>query len=72
MQLLTQQQIHDLAEILVEEYGPCLTGDELLEHIAMLLEDISGFESAPGSAVDRVITEIGRTYHDAVQQHEAD
>lgn len=72
MRLLTHEHIQHLAEILVEEYGPCLTGDELSEQIALLLEDIAGFESAPDSDVRQIIIEIGRTYHDAVQHLQAD
>lgn len=72
MRLLTHEQIQDLAEILVEECGPCLSGDESSEQIALLLEDIAGFESASDSDVHQIIIEIGRNYHDAIQHLKAE
>lgn len=70
MALLNKQQIVDLANIIVEECGPCLKGDELSEHIGLLLEDIAGFETAPDSDIHQIITDIGRYYHDICKHHE--
>jgi len=70
MRLLTHEQIQHLAEILVEECGPCLSSDELSEQIALLLEDIAGFESAPDSAVHQLITDIGRHYYGTCNHEE--
>ncbi len=60
---LTEQQIEDLAMIVFEENGACLTSDELDEQIALLLEDVAGFETASDKAVRRVITQIRNHYH---------
>jgi hypothetical protein len=62
MALLTDDQITELVNILLEKYGPVLTGDELLEQIGLLLEDISGFETAPHRAVDPITTQIRSKY----------
>ena len=67
---LTEQQIHDLAMIVFEESGACLTGDELDEHIHLLLEDVSGFETASDKTVRRVITNIRNHYHVASSEQE--
>jgi len=60
---LTDQQIHELAMIVFEESGACLTGDELDEEIHLLLEDVAGFETASAKAVRRVINQIRNHYH---------
>jgi len=67
---LTEQQIHDLAMIVFEESGACLTGDELDEQVALILEDVAGFETASDEAVRRVINEIRNHYHVASSEHE--
>jgi hypothetical protein len=72
MSLLTTDQIQDLVLSIVETCGPCLNDDELTEHIALLLENIAGFETASSRSVDRIINDVRRRYHDTVNQHEAD
>ena len=67
---LTEQQIHDLANIVYEENGSCLTSDELKEQIALLLEDVAGFEVASEKAVRRVINQIRNHYHVTSSEHE--
>ncbi len=67
---LTKQQIHDLAMIVFEESGACLTSDELDEQIALLLEDVAGFETASDKAVRLVITQIRNHYHVASSEQE--
>jgi hypothetical protein len=62
MALLTDEQITELVNILLDERGPVLTGDELLEQIGLLLEDISGFETAPAQAVDDVVAQVRSRY----------
>jgi hypothetical protein len=66
---LTKQQLHDLA-ILVFEQNGCLTGDELDEQIALLLEDVAGFETATPQSVRRVINQIRSHYHVASNEPE--
>ena len=66
MALLTKDQVHDLAVIVLEECGPCLSDDELTDQIALLLEDIAGFETASPRTVRRIVNEVRRHYHDAI------
>ena len=70
MSLLTTNQIHDLAVIVLEECGPCLSDDELTEQIGLFLEDIAGFETASEQVVGRVINQIRSYYHVTSSQHE--
>ena len=62
MALLTDEQINELVNILLEEHGPVLPDDELLEQIGLLLEDISGFETACSRAVDQITTQVRSKY----------
>ena len=70
MNILSTTQVKDIANILVEECGPSLTGGELSDQIGLLLEDISGFETASDSDIHQVITEIERYYHDTCKHLE--
>jgi len=70
MSLLTTVQIEDLASIVLEECGSCLSDDELTDEIALLLEDIAGFETVPEDAVRDVINQARSHYHDICKQHE--
>ncbi len=70
MSLLTTDQIQDLASIVLEECGSCLSYDELTDEIALLLEDIAGFETASDDAVRQVINQASSYYHAIRNQHE--
>ena len=70
MSLLTTDQIQDLAVIVLEECGSCLSDDELTDEIALLLEDIAGFETASDKVVRQVINQARSHYHDISKQHE--
>jgi hypothetical protein len=69
---LTNRQIYQLAMAVFEENGSCLTTDELDEHIALLLEDVAGFEMASAKTVRRVMTEIRNHYHVTSNEHKDD
>ncbi len=70
MSLLTADQIEDLASIVLEECGSCLSDDELTEEIALLLEDIASFETAADDAVRQVLNQARSYYHAIRNQHE--
>jgi len=70
MSLLTTDQIQDLSMIVLEECGSCLNDDEMTDEIALLLEDIAGFETAPDDAVRQVINQARSHYHAICKQHE--
>ena len=69
MALLTQDRIQDLAVIVLEECGSCLSDNELTDEIALLLEDIAGFEMASDQVVRQVINQARSHYHDIRKQH---
>jgi hypothetical protein len=68
MALLTKRQIRNLADIVLEEFGSRLTGSELADRIALLLEDISGFELASDREIRHVINQTRRTYNEIAHQ----
>jgi hypothetical protein len=63
MNLLNEEQIRALADMVLEQYGPGLSEDELTEYILQLLDDVSGFECAPDRLVRKVINDVRRRYH---------
>jgi hypothetical protein len=44
MPLLTENQLTDIVDMIVDDYGTRLTGGEVSEVIGLILENISGFE----------------------------
>ena len=70
MSLLTADQIEDLAGIMLKERGSRLSDDELTDEIALILEDIAGFETASDDAVCQVINQARSYYHAIRNQHE--
>jgi hypothetical protein len=45
MPLLTENQLTDIVDMIVDDYGSRLTGGEVSEVIGLILENISGLES---------------------------
>ena len=75
MSLLSEQQINDLASIVIDECGSRLTDDQLTEHIYLLLENIAGCEqchSMNDEIVDRVFHEIKRQYNESTNKENRD
>jgi hypothetical protein len=45
MSLLTENQLTDIVDMIVDDYGTRLAGGEVSEVIGLILENISGFET---------------------------
>ncbi len=45
MPLLTEDQLNDILILIVDDYGPRLTGGEVCEITGLILENVSGFET---------------------------
>jgi len=69
MPLLTENQLTDIVDMIVDDYGSRLTGGEVSEVIGSILENISGFEMADSQALTQTINEIRRLYDESVKQH---
>ena len=67
MHTITDQQINELASMLVEDFGSSLSDDQLTENIYLMLENVAGFEQQivdSDGQVDQIIQRIRRRYHD--------
>ena len=69
MSLLTENQLTDIVDMIVDDYGSRLTGGEVCEIAGLILENISGFESVDSNTLTQVINEIRKRYNDTVKQH---
>jgi len=69
MPLLTENQLTDIVDLIVDDYGSRLTGGEVAEVIGLILENISGFETVDSQALTQIINEIRRLYNESVKQH---
>jgi hypothetical protein len=55
MHLLTENQLTDIVDMIVDDYGSRLTGGEVSEVIGLILENISGFETVDSNTLTQVI-----------------
>ena len=69
MPILTENQLTDIVDMIVDDYGSRLTGGEVSEVIGLILENISGFETVDSRALTQTINEIRRLYNESVKQH---
>jgi hypothetical protein len=69
MSLLTENQLTDIVNLIVDDYGSRLTGGEVSEVIGLILENISGFETVDSQTLTQTINEIRKRYDESVEQH---
>ncbi len=69
MSLLTENQLTDIVDVTVDDYGSRLTGGEVSEVTGLILENISGFETVDSNTLTQTINEIRKLYDDTVKQH---
>ena len=69
MSLLTENQLNDIVDMIVDDYGSRLTGGEVSEVIGLILENISGFETVDSQILTQTINEIRNRYDDSVKQY---
>ena len=62
MSQLTEDQLTDIVDMIVDDYGSRLTGSEVSEAIGLILENISGFETVDSQTLTQVINEIGNLH----------
>ena len=62
MPLLTEDQLTDIVDMIVDDYGSRLTGGEVSEVIGFILDNISGFETVNSQTLTQVITKIGNLH----------
>ncbi len=69
MSLLTENQLTDIVDMIVDDYGSRLTGGEVSEVIGLILENISGFETVDSNTLTQVINEIRKRYYESVSKN---
>jgi hypothetical protein len=67
MPLLTENQLTEIVDMIVDDYGTRLTGGEMSEIAALILENISGFETVDSQTLTQTINEIGKQYDESVK-----
>jgi len=60
---LTPDQIADLGQYIIEDFGSELPEGELIEAIALVLENIPGIESESNRSIQGLIRLIGNQYY---------
>ena len=55
---LTNEQLNEIATLIIDVYGPQLSCDELSEIIGLILENIAGFDIADPQSLMQTISEI--------------
>ncbi len=69
MSLRNENQLTDIVDMIVDDYGSRLTGGEVSEVISLILENISGFETVESQILTQTINEIRKRYDESVKQH---
>ena len=69
MPLLTENQLTDIVGMIVDDCGSRLTGGEVSEIAAWILDNISGLKSVDLQTLTQTINEIRKRYDDSVKQH---
>ena len=62
MPLLTENQLTDIVDMIVDDYGSRLIGGEVSEVIGLILENISGFETLDSQTLTQIINEKRKLY----------
>ena len=65
---LSSEQVKELAQYLLDEYGPDLTGQGLTDGVLLVLEDIAGYESADEEVVQLILNQIREHYYDLINE----
>ncbi len=55
MSILTENQLTDIVDMFVDDYGSRLTGGEASEVIGLILENISGFETVDSQTLTQLL-----------------
>lgn len=69
MPLLTEDQLNDIVIVIMDDYGPRLTGGEVSEITGLILENISGFEAVDSDTLTQVINNIRTLYDESVSKN---
>ena len=69
MSELTDNQINNIVSVIINEHGTLLSRDEVTEIIALILENISGFEVVNQCDFIKTINDIRSLYYESVDKN---
>ena len=61
---LTTEQIQELVNVVTEQFGTGLSGNELVELIRLVMEDIPGIEMETTQVIHCVVNQVRNLYND--------
>jgi len=64
---LSNEQIDELVMFVIEQFGVDLSGNELIEAIYLVLEDIPGTEIETTHDIHCVVNQVRNLYHDTIK-----
>ena len=64
MKSLTNEQKHQLVEIISEEFGTEMNNAEFTDVLLGLLEDMPGYETAKQSTINKLTNQLWSKYHE--------
>jgi hypothetical protein len=65
---LSSEQVKELAQYLLDQYGPDLTDQGLTDCVLLVLEDIAGYELADEEAMQLILNQIREHYYDLINE----
>jgi len=65
---LTNDQLNNIVNVIIVNYGSRLSDGELLEIIGLILENIAGFDTADPQSLMQTISEIRSQYDHRIEQ----
>jgi hypothetical protein len=65
---LSSEQVKELAQYLLDEYGPDLTGQGLTDGVLLVLENIAGYEFADEEVMQLILNQIREHYYGLINE----
>jgi len=63
---LSNEQMSEIVSFVIDKFGIDLSGNELIESIHLVLEDVPGIESESDQDIHRLINQVRNLYHDTI------
>ena len=60
---LTDDQIHEFVNVVIDQFGTGLSGNELVESIYLVMESVPGIETESTQEIHCVVNQIRNLYH---------
>lgn len=64
---LSHEQIRELVTFVIDQFGVDLSGNELIEVIQLVMEDIPGIEVESDQDIHRLMNQVRNLYDDTIK-----